>query len=123
MLLGFPRTNPGSHNRLCALGEGCVLHHCSYGDVNGWLPLDRNNPLTSRDAVLRGIHFDARRGQRDTQVQSSWLQVSDGGTPQRPAFLHMFVRVSRHLPARTPTIRTHPCGTEGDNRVNWREFL
>ena len=70
MWLGFPPSPASSHNKLCHHEGGDVLHHCSYSDVNGCLPVSANNPLTSDDAGPPTADPPAG-GQRDTQVQGS----------------------------------------------------
>ncbi len=123
------------------IAEGCVLHHCSYGDVNGWLAVASKQ---SSDQPRRGRsrHRIRRRSAVPWAARHTGSELRAPGGPlparpqrgQRPASFHVFVRVSRRLPARWPTLRTatlwngrgQPCEL-GTNSVTsacgqWREL-
>jgi hypothetical protein len=55
---------PGDASTICcgALGQGDVLQHCNYDDVNVWSALAGNNALTSRDAPESDADFSAPAG-------------------------------------------------------------
>ena len=122
---GFPPVPTDQPQQVVWMKVGDVLHHCSYSSVNGWLPLSPNNPLTSDNAGPPGA--DTATGERrDAQVQGvkhpMWSVTGSPPTRPTPDSFHLFVRVSRRLPAQDTTLRTIGCGTEGDNQMNFWEF-
>ena len=115
------------HNKLWSLRRGVVLHHCSYELVNDLATRSGDNTLTCRDrpswARMAGTRPTAGAvygGQRDTQVQSPSAPVRTmRGLSQLPA-ASTASSMRRATSGTSATLRTLPCGTEGDNRVNWR---